>query len=231
MQVTCSNCGARYAVDPVAIGPSGRTVQCARCDHRWFEKLGATPAEPTAPKPPEQPAVPDFAIHPQTQGADLPTLTRPQPNSRWGRWLAAAIGLVVVLGVAAFAYRDRIVDRLPPEWRPLLNLDTLRILSVAPSKEIRPAPPAKARLEIDLDASKIELVDGRYVVRGEVVNTGNGPGSTSKMRVIFRKNDDLLGERSYVLIEGPIGPGARLSFSQTLDDPPTGTTDIVPAIE
>ena len=35
MHVTCPNCGARYAVDPLAIGPAGRTVQCARCSHRW----------------------------------------------------------------------------------------------------------------------------------------------------------------------------------------------------
>ncbi|MGE4077741.1 MAG: MJ0042-type zinc finger domain-containing protein, partial [Reyranella sp.] len=32
MHVTCSNCGARYIVDPLAIGPTGRTVQCARCN-------------------------------------------------------------------------------------------------------------------------------------------------------------------------------------------------------
>ena len=175
--------------------------------------------------------VPDFVIRPQTPGAGLPALTRSQPKSRSGRWLVASVVVVAALGGAAFAYGDRIVDRLPPEWRPILNLDALRILSTGPAKDTRPAPPAKARLEIDLEASRVELVDGRYIVRGEVVNAGNGPGSTKRLRVIFRKNDDVLGERSYVLIQGPIEPGARLSFSQTLDDPPPGTTDIVPAIE
>lgn len=189
------------------------------------------PASPTASPPPEQPVVPDFVIRPQTPGAGLPALTRSQPKSHWGRWLLASVVVVAALGGAAFAYGDRIVDRLPPEWRPILNLDALRILSTGPAKEARPAPPAKARLEIDLEASRIELVDGRYIVRGEVFNAGNGPGSTRKLRVIFRKNDDVLGERSYVLIQGPIEPGARLSFSQTLDDPPPGTTDIVPDIE
>jgi len=43
--------------------------------------------------------------------------------------------------------------------------------------------------------------------------------------------DDVLGERSYSMVEGPIAPGARLGFRQTLDDPPAGTTDIVPAVE
>jgi len=91
--------------------------------------------------------------------------------------------------------------------------------------------PEQARLEIDIDASKIELVDGRYVVRGEVVNTGRLPGSTSKLKLTFRKDDDVLGERAYPLVKGPIGPGARSSFSQALDDPPPGTTDVVPAVE
>ena len=37
MQVTCPNCRARYAVDPLAIGPSGRIVQCARACTSEFE--------------------------------------------------------------------------------------------------------------------------------------------------------------------------------------------------
>lgn len=41
MQVTCPNCGARYAVDPLAIGPVGRIVQCARCAHRWLQTVAA----------------------------------------------------------------------------------------------------------------------------------------------------------------------------------------------
>ena len=41
MQVTCPNCGARYAVDPLAIGPVGRIVQCARCANRWLQTVAA----------------------------------------------------------------------------------------------------------------------------------------------------------------------------------------------
>jgi predicted Zn finger-like uncharacterized protein len=52
MQVICPNCGARYAVDPLAIGPVGRIVQCARCSHRWLQTVAAAKAnEPKeAPK-------------------------------------------------------------------------------------------------------------------------------------------------------------------------------------
>lgn len=53
MQVTCPNCRARYAVDPLAIGPSGRIVQCARCHDRWFQTVKLEPTPPRAPLPPE----------------------------------------------------------------------------------------------------------------------------------------------------------------------------------
>jgi hypothetical protein len=190
-------------------------------------KAEAAPADAT----PRQRTAPDFVIRPQAQGAGLPALTRPQPKTHWGRWLMAVAGLLVVLGAAAFAGRDQIRAQLPPEWRPILSLDTFRSLFAPPPTAARRTLPDQARLEIDLDASKIELVDGRYVVQGEVVNTGRVPGSTTRLRLIFRKDDDVLGERAYPLVEGPIGPGDRVSFRQALDDPPSGTTEIVPAVE
>jgi hypothetical protein len=174
---------------------------------------------------PRDDSVPDFVIRPQPQGAGtsagLPALTRPPAKSTWRRWLMAAAAVIVVLGVAAYAWRA--------ELRP--QFEAFRTLLEGPSKATRPAPPEQARLEVDVDASKIELVDGRYVVQGEVVNTGRRPGSTSKLKLTFRKNDDVLGERAYPLVKGPIGPGARSSFSQAFDDPPPGTTDVVPAVE
>lgn len=48
MQVTCPNCGARYAVDPLAIGPVGRIVQCARCANRWLQTVAAAAAQAAA---------------------------------------------------------------------------------------------------------------------------------------------------------------------------------------
>ena len=98
-----------------------------------------------------------------------------------------------------------------------------------------PRPPqveaARPNIEVDLASSKIDVVDGRYVVRGQLVNNGRAPGSTTLLRLTFKKNDDVLGERSFPMVEGPLPPGGRTSFSQPLDDPPSGTTDIVPVVE
>ncbi|HYC65250.1 MAG TPA: zinc-ribbon domain-containing protein, partial [Reyranellaceae bacterium] len=73
MQISCPNCGARYTVDPVALGPAGRTVQCFRCNHRWFEEVEPAPPVQDEYVPEERP-VPDFVIRPQTYGAALPAI-------------------------------------------------------------------------------------------------------------------------------------------------------------
>ena len=233
MQVTCPQCGARYAVDPLAIGPTGRTVQCARCSHRWFEKAEAAPVASPSPRPAaaERP-VPDFVIRPQSHySAGLPVISPPRHAAHWGRWMAAAAAIVLVAGTAAFAWRDEIRNRLPPGWSALLGADGERGLFTSPARAMRTTAPEPAHIELDLTASKIELIDGAYVVRGELVNNGRAPGSTSTLKLIFRRGDDVLGERAYPLVKGPIAPGDHLAFSHPLDDPPDGTTNIVPSVE
>jgi predicted Zn finger-like uncharacterized protein len=223
MIVTCSNCAARYAVDPLAIGPGGRTVECARCHHRWFEQV-------EVPPPP-----PDLVIRPPTRGVgvQLPAVIEPKPEFGWTRVLAVAAVVVVLLAAAAFVFRQEIMAMMANEASvaPPVSVAASTPPHPAPAKMTMPDPPARAQLEIDFSNSRVELVDGRYVVRGEIVNTGQATGSTSTLKLTFKKDNDVLGERSYSMVEGPIAPGARLGFRQTLDDPPEGTTDIVPAVE
>jgi predicted Zn finger-like uncharacterized protein len=218
MQVTCPNCRARYAVNPLAIGPAGRTVQCARCSHRWFEimKLSDNPAPPPSlPVETAAAAAPSYT-------ANLPAVIAPQPKAYWGRWVSAALAIVLAAGAAAFAYRDEIRSRLPGQWRSLLGE------RAATAKQVQLQGPHVA---LDMAASSVELADGRYMVRGQLVNAGTAPGSTTALKLVFRKGDDVLGERTYTLVEGPIAPGQRLSFTRPFDDPPDGTTNVVPSVE
>lgn len=268
MVVTCPNCGSRYAVDPLAIGPAGRTVQCSRCDHRWFYKkvVGAAP-------------LPDVVIRPTSAGASsaLPAVIPPRRDIAWRRLVAVAAVVVVLVAATLFTFRREIATMMSYEARastPLLVTAATAPPPLAPTPAVpaasstaasapvpappsvvratastasagpspgpaaRPAPPrpplaeaARPSIEVDLASSKIEVVDGRYVVRGQLVNNGKATGSTTLLRLTFKKNDDVLGERSFPMVEGPLPPGGRTSFSQTLDDPPSGTTDIVPVVE
>jgi predicted Zn finger-like uncharacterized protein len=251
MVVTCPNCGSRYAVDPLAIGPAGRTVQCARCDHRWFHKV-----EAAAP-------LPDVVIRPTTAGAvaALPVVIPPKRDIAWRRLIAAAVVVVVLVAATLFAFRREIASMIsyearastpvqvtaaPPAAAPASAAPATAVPppsvvrttanSAGPGPSARPARPpqaeaARPNIEVDLAFSKIDVVDGRYVVRGPLVNNGKAAGSTTLLRLTFKKNDDVLGERSFPMVEGPLPPGGRTSFSQTLDDPPSGTTDIVPVVE
>jgi hypothetical protein len=175
-------------------------------------KLSDNPAP--SPKPTDTP----------TYTANLPAVIAPPAKLRWGRWSTAALAAVLAAGAFAFAYRDELKGRLPGQWRALLGEAT-----AAPTQiQLQARGP---RVELDTSASSVELADGRYVVRGQLVNAGTASGSTTALKLVFRKGDDVLGERTYPLVEGPIAPGQRLSFTRPLDDPPDGTTNVVPSVE
>jgi predicted Zn finger-like uncharacterized protein len=247
MVVTCPNCRSRYAVDPLKIGPAGRTVECARCHQQWLQKVEGPPPAP------------ELVIRPTTSGASLPAVIPPKPAFPWRRAVAVAVVVVLLLAAVGFAFRGKIAAMISYEARASTAVEvsaaplpsapapaTTTTTTVAPV----PAPPsvvrasatttprsarlageARAQIEVDLSTSSIDVVDGRYVVRGQLVNNGRAPGSTTLLRLTFKRNEDVLGERSFPMVEGPLPPGGRASFIQTLDDPPSGTTDIVPVVE
>lgn len=118
MQVTCPNCRARYAVDPLAIGPMGRTVQCARCAHRWFETVTVRPPE----EPAAAAAVPDVVIRPSPRPPSLPALIEPKATAMWSKVLIGVVVAVVLVAIGVFAFRAEIAAQLPSEWRTILQL-------------------------------------------------------------------------------------------------------------
>jgi predicted Zn finger-like uncharacterized protein len=230
MQVTCPNCGARYLVNPLAIGPGGRTVECARCHERWFEKAQGMPDfSPFVPL--EQPAVAPAKSGPTDYNSQLPAITPPKQPVRWRRWITAIAALVLVSGVMIFAYLGEISSKLLPQWRTIFGFDVVRGFLGSHAKAMRLLISDRPRLEVDVPESRIDVVDGRYVVRGDIVNTGRTPGSTSRIKLIFRNDREVLAERVFAMVKGPIAPGGRMGFNRPFDDPPDGTTTVVPSVE
>jgi predicted Zn finger-like uncharacterized protein len=231
MVVTCPNCRSRYAVDPLKIGPAGRTVECARCHHQWLQMVEGPPPAP------------EVVIRPTTTGASLPAIIPPKPAFPWRRAVAAAVVLVLLIAAALFAFRAKIATMISHEARasapaqvaaataPAPSVTRNASATDAPTARPQPAPEARPQIEVDLTRSSIDAIDGHFVVRGQLVNNGRAPGSTTLLRLIFKRNEDVLGERSFPMVEGPLPPGGRTTFSQVLDNPPPGTTDIVAAVE
>ena len=39
MLLSCSSCNSKYLVNSADLKPDGRTVQCAKCGHNWFQTV------------------------------------------------------------------------------------------------------------------------------------------------------------------------------------------------
>ena len=37
MLISCSSCNSKYLVNSAELKPNGRTVQCSKCGHNWFQ--------------------------------------------------------------------------------------------------------------------------------------------------------------------------------------------------
>jgi len=188
-------------------------------------------------------------IRPTTSGASLPAIIPPKPAFPWRRAVAVAVVVVLLLAAALFAFRGKIATMISYEARASSPVQVVAVPRPTPPATAAATPPpasvlrneatararpvveARPQIEVDVTTSSIDAVDGRYVVRGQLVNNGRAPGSTTLLRLTFKRNEDVLGERSFPMVEGPLPPGGRTTFSQTIEEPPSGTTDIVPAVE
>ena len=182
-------------------------------------------------------------IRPTTTGASLPAVIPPKPAFPWRRAVAVGVVVVAVIAAVLFVFRGKIAAMISYEARASAPVQVATAPATAPTPaptrtasaetttHARTAAEARPQIEVDLTTSSIEAVDGHFVVRGQLVNNGRAPGSTTLLRITFKRDEDVLGERSFPMVEGPLPPGGRTTFSQTLEDPPSGTTDIVPAVE
>ena len=52
MLVSCSSCNSKYLVNSADLKPEGRTVQCAKCGHNWFQAAKIEDKEILSPSVP-----------------------------------------------------------------------------------------------------------------------------------------------------------------------------------
>lgn len=194
MQLTCPNCAARYLVDPAAIGPSGRTVQCFRCGHKWQE-IAPAPAEPIEPVAAAEPEiVPNFVIRPENHGGAVSLPAIPADPGMPG-WLKIVIGVLIaiaIIGGASYLFHDDIMPTLA------IDQQTARITRSAGA-------------------------DGKtvIVVTGEIINTGRNEAAATKLHLMFKDaQGKLIEERTVAISTGQIPPNGRSRFEARVEDTP-----------
>jgi predicted Zn finger-like uncharacterized protein len=205
MQLTCPNCAARYLVDPAAIGPSGRTVQCFRCGHKWQERGSSAPSIAQPVPPPAPTAAPDFVIRPQNHAAPsaLPAIP---VDPGLPVWLKAVIGVLVILallGGGSYLFREQVI--------PVLVVD-------------------QGTTKIDRRAEE----DGKtvYVVTGDIINTGVSDAAARRLHLtILDANGNRIEERAVEIATGPIPPNGRGKFEARIGELPTTSAQVDLAAE
>ena len=207
MILTCPSCTTRYLVDPVAVGPEGREVRCAKCGHQWFEIAPPPPLLLDQPAPEEAasaaaPPAPDADATPP--GATRLPALRPPPRRRSGLgWALLAVFVLLVLG-GLYAGRDQVMQVLP-QTRPLYQ-------QVGLYQPPQPPPPLVVRNVAP--AFKREGDTLSIVVTGEVFNPAAVSQDLPGLRIALRDGERReLRNWTLTLPAARLEPGATMTFA------------------
>jgi predicted Zn finger-like uncharacterized protein len=205
MIVNCPACSTRYLVEPVALGPNGRLVRCAKCDHSWQQS-----------PPDDMPLRVDLAA-PAPDAVPLPQ--RPQAITRASRGAGLPLLILVVaaLGVAGgYLFRERIIAEWPKtaQFYEMIGLPT-KVLG--------------AGLELANVNFTRHDVDGQTImeVQGDVFNKTDKEIALPPLKVDLRDDSGrLLFDWTFGVDRPIIRPGETINFKTETKNPPPEATKL-----
>ena len=217
MILTCPECSTRYVVDPAAIGASGRTVKCSRCQHSWAERPPDDLPQPDPPRVDPPPLSADRRMHRRSpRGTNLPALPN-EPKSRWPAiwWTLVVLVFFGSLG-AVYGYRDLIMSRLPQTGA------FFDLIGFGPEA-------AGVGLQLQVSKPAYTTREGKRVVTisGGVVNISEKARVVPEMIVkAYDKNRKVIFEKRFAPSSPKLLIKERISFATELIDPPAAGTGI-----
>ncbi|WP_189052063.1 DUF3426 domain-containing protein [Aliidongia dinghuensis] len=252
MILTCPACSTRYLVDPAAIGASGRTVRCARCQHSWHQDLPADQAIPKVTRPAEMstpPVMPTvssaFEDRPAAEAPAKPAEPVSTPES-----MPSFMGRPEPIGternLPALPRRQRRISPFLVGWAALVLIVVLLVAGLWFAREplVAAWPPlgrlyALAGIPVDAQTFGLEVRNltpafaktdntPTLVVTGEVVNTAGGVRKVPPLRVSLRNSQNqTLKTWDFTLGRDQLLAGESAPFQTSIANPPPDASSAV----
>ena len=106
MFIVCSNCEFKYLVNSADLKPNGRMVECANCNHQWFQELDDTDITSSVPSTKKEELDQNLKNNKQKdklekdQVRNLPsTVVRQEKPSVINSTIVIALAIVVILAI------------------------------------------------------------------------------------------------------------------------------------
>ena len=115
MFIVCSNCEFKYLVNSADLKPNGRMVECANCNHQWFQELDDTDITSSVPSTKKEELDQNIKNNNQKEKLEkdpvrnLPsTVVRQEKPSVINSTIVIILAIVVILAI--WIYRSYGVD-------------------------------------------------------------------------------------------------------------------------
>ena len=109
MFIVCSNCEFKYLVNSADLKPNGRMVECANCNHQWFQELDDTDITSSVPSTKKEELDQNIKNNNQKEKLEkdpvrnLPsTVVRQEKPSVINSTIVIALAIVVILAIGIY---------------------------------------------------------------------------------------------------------------------------------
>ena len=100
MLISCSSCNSKFLVNSADLKPNGRTVQCAKCGHNWFQTASIDNDEVLSHSAPSTNDVKKNLNHQNSEVINLPsTYVKEQKVSIVNSLLIIVFAVVLLWGI------------------------------------------------------------------------------------------------------------------------------------